>query len=389
MRNVVLETGYEAVPEIKRKSPWKITCVALVAIFYALICWTLLGRGMAVDGPERTDKFADMATVKSCDETGPLSFAGIGYYWVCEIEVRPYSSSFRQEVVAARSYPDELTPADIGKSVRVRELGNYYARDYEGTIPWWSYVPMVAGLVAVPLFAYGRQRKRFQKPTSEQPAAAALSLAVLRPLSGAVSAPDLPETASRTVIPHDWSSAKFWRICGVFLVIAAIAGIVAFNAARGTELRKATLTIAGIGLLSPLWMRFCTPRWAGKGTWRTTFTVSTKGIRWYRHHKLAFDVGWEDIRELRLTRVTDGKRTMWLVDFFPAGDKFAKRRPELGGLWEIGAKLDSRALPSVEKGYRLPEAFSEAAIEQVRTAMLAIRPDRLSEYAGTVQGGQS
>lgn len=385
MSKVVLETGYEAVPEIKRKSPWKITCVALVAIFYALICWTLIGRGIVADGPERTDKFADMATVKSCNEIGPLSFYGIGYYWVCEIDVRPYSSGFRQQVVAARSYPDELTPADIGKSVRVREEGKYFARDYEKNVPWWSIVPTVAGFVVVGLLAYRRQRKRFQKPTSEQPTATPLSLVVLRPLSGAVSAPDLPETASRTVVPHDWSSAKFWRICGVFLVIAAISGVVAFNADKGTELHKATLTMAGLGLLSPLWLRFCAPRWAGKSTWRTTFTVSTKGIRWYRHHKLAFDVDWEAIRELRLTSVTDGKRTMWLVDFFPTGDNFAKRRPELKGLWEIGAKLDGRVLPPVDEGYRLPEAFSEAAIEQVRTAMLLIRPDRLSEYAGTVQ----
>ncbi|WP_181776649.1 DUF6346 domain-containing protein [Amycolatopsis pittospori] len=387
MNKVVLATGYEAVPTVKRKSLWKVAGATGVFALYALISWTLIGRGIVADGEEGTSKFVDMATAKTCDEIGPLSFAGIGYYWVCEIEVRPYSSGSKQEVAMARSFPGELSPADIGKPVRVKEFGRYYARDFKSDVPWWSIAPAVGGLVGLGLFAYRRQVKRFREPPSGRPVVTALSLSPVRTTGSAVAPVGLPATASRTVTPHEWSSAKFWRICGLILAVGAVFGIVGFTAERGTELREATLTLAAIGLLSPGWLWFCTPARLGRSTWRTTFTVSAEGIRWFRRDKATFEVRWEDIRELRLTTITDGKRTLRLIDFFPADDEFPKRRRELSGLWEIGATLDGRSLPPVGNGYRLPEAFSDAAFAQVRRAMVLIRPDKLSEYRGIVQGG--
>lgn len=385
MSNGLLMTGYEAVPTVTRRSPWKVAGVAVGVFLYALICWTLLGRGMVSHGEEGTSKFVDMATAKTCEEIGPLSIAGIGYYWVCDIEVRPYSSGSRQEVVTARSFPDELTPADIGKSVRVKELGRYYARDFKTDVPWWSIAPGIGGFVGLGVFAHWRRNKRFRKPVDESPAATPLSLSSVRPLGGVTAPTGLPVTASRTVTPNDWSSAKFWRICGVIFVVAVISGIVGFTAGRGTELREATLTIAAIGFLSPGWLWFCTPaRWK-KSTWCTTFTVSVEGIRWFRRDKATFEVGWEDLRELRLTTVTDGKRALRMIDFFPLDEDFAGRHRTLKGLWEIGANLNGRPLPPVVNGYRIPEAFSDAAFAEIRAAMTMIRPDRLSEYRGIPQ----
>ncbi|RSN36838.1 hypothetical protein DMC61_01780 [Amycolatopsis sp. WAC 04169] len=385
MSNGLLLTGYEAVPTVTRKSPWKVAGVAVGVFLYALICWTLLGRGIVSHGEEGTSEFVDVATAKSCEEIGPLSIAGIGYYWVCDIEVRPYSAGSRQEVVTARSYPDELTPADIGQPVRVKELGKYYARDFKSDVPWWSIAPGVGGFVGLALFAYWRRNKRFRKPDTEPPVTNSFSLSSVRPLGGVAAPTGLPATASRTVTPNDWSSAKFWRICGVILVVAVISGIVGFSAGRGTELREATLTIAAIGLFSPGWLWFCTPaRWK-KATWCTTFTVSGEGIRWFRRDKATFEVSWDELRELRLTTVTDGKHVLRMIDFFPFEEDFAKRHRMLKGLWEIGANLDGRPLPPVVNGYRIPEAFSDAAFAEIRTAMTMIRPDRLSEYRGIPQ----
>ncbi|WP_152546879.1 DUF6346 domain-containing protein [Amycolatopsis orientalis] len=368
-----------------RRSPWKVAGVAVGVLIYALICWTLIGRGMVSHGEEETGGSADMATVKTCEEIGPLSSAGIGYYWVCDIEVRPYSSRFSEKVVAARSFPDELTPADIGKPVRVKELGRYYARDFKSDLPWWSVAPPVVGVVGLGLFAHWRRNKRFRKPVTEPPLTTSLSFTSVRQLGGVAAPTGLPATASRTVTPNDWSSGKFWRICALIFVVAVISGIVGFTAGRGTELREATLTIAAIGLLSPAWLWFCTPaRWK-KATWCTKFTVSVEGIRWFRRDKATFEIGWEDLRELRLTTVTDGKRTLRMIDFFPLDEDFAKRHRTLKGLWEIGANLDGRPLPPVVNGYRIPEAFSDAAFAEIRTAMTMIRPDRLSEYRGIPQ----
>ncbi|RSN49102.1 hypothetical protein DMC64_00450 [Amycolatopsis sp. WAC 04197] len=171
----------------------------------------------------------------------------------------------------------------------------------------------------------------------------------------------------------------------MILVVAVISGIVGFTAGRGTELREATLTIAAIGLLSPGWLWFCTPaRWK-KATWCTTFTVSVEGIRWFRRDKATFELGWDELRELRLTTVTDGKHVLRMIDFFPLDDDFAKRHRTLKGLWEIGANLDGRSLPPVVNGYRIPEAFSDAAFAEVRAAMTMIRPDKLGEYRGIPQ----
>ncbi|WP_410576240.1 DUF6346 domain-containing protein [Amycolatopsis sp. lyj-108] len=385
MSDVLLSTGYEAVPTVTRRSPWKAAGATIGVFLYVLICWTLIGRGMAVDGEEGTSKFVDMATATACEEIGPLSIAGLGYYWICDIEVRPYSSFSEQKVLTARSFPDELTPADIGKPVRVKEFGRYYARDFKSEVPWWSIAPVIGGFVGLGLLAYRRQTKRFRKPVAEPRVVTPLSLSSVRPL-GSVAAPvGLPATASRTVTPNDWSSAKFWRICGLLLAAAVVAGVVGLTASRGTELREATLTIAAIGLLAPGLLWFCTPGRLGKATWRTTFTVSPEGIRWFRRHKATFEVSWGDIRELRLTTVTDGNHTLRMIDFFPADEGFAKRHRALKGLWEIGATLDGRSLPPAVNGYRVPEAFSDAAFAEVRAAMLTIRPDRLSEYRGTPQ----
>lgn len=385
MSSGLLMTGYEAVPTVTRRSPWRVVGATLGVLIYALICWTLIGRGIVSDGEEGTGGLADMATAKTCEEVGPLSIAGIGYYWVCDIEVRPYSSRYSENVVAARSFPDELTPADIGKPVRVKEVGRYYARDFKSDVPWWSVAPAVGGVVGLGLFAHWRRNKRFRQPISEAPVTTSLSLSSVRPLGGVAAPAGLPATASRTVTPNDWSAAKFWRICGVIFVVAVISGIVGFTADRGTELREATLTIAAIGLLSPGLLWFCTPaRWK-KASWCTTLTVSVKGIRWFRRDKATFEVSWDELRELRLTTVTDGKRTLRMIDFFPLDEDFAKRHRPLKGLWEIGANLDGRLLPPVVNGYRIPEAFSDAAFAEIRTAMTMIRPDKLSEYRGVPQ----
>ncbi|MGY6657144.1 hypothetical protein ACXIZN_33785 [Amycolatopsis sp. TRM77291] len=77
-RRTIGMTGYEAAPPVTRKSPWKVAGVAVGVFRYALVCWTLLARGMVSHGEEGTSKFVDMATAKSCEATGPLSIAGIG-----------------------------------------------------------------------------------------------------------------------------------------------------------------------------------------------------------------------------------------------------------------------------------------------------------------------
>ncbi|WP_410576237.1 DUF6346 domain-containing protein [Amycolatopsis sp. lyj-108] len=68
------------------------------------------------------------ASVVDCAEHGPLSVRGAGYYWKCVADVRtgPDRPTSRVEFG-----PDELTPADLGRSVFV----DYASHDWQRNVP--------------------------------------------------------------------------------------------------------------------------------------------------------------------------------------------------------------------------------------------------------------
>ncbi|WP_410601527.1 DUF6346 domain-containing protein [Amycolatopsis sp. lyj-90] len=375
---VTPSTGYEGVPAVRKPSPLRIAGrVVLVALVF-LGAWTCMARGLSRLGPERPGPPSALAYATSCDEVGPISRGGLGYYWMCTAEVDTNVSGKYDELKTVRFGLNELTPADIGKPVKVIGSKGKFRRDVERHLPWWAVVPSVAAFVGAVLWAHRVRQRRFRPPTKPRGAEAVIAPAVcVRPLR----TPGAPRFGDHVIFPNDWSRARFWRVTGVIWTVAAISGAASFVLPSGDP-QDATRAFALVGSLAPLWVIGATPRWLGRASNRTELTVSRiNGIGWQRRDKLGFMLSWNDIAEVRLVTLTDGDLILRVVDIYPVDPD---RRPDLQSLWELGAELGQRSLPPARGAHRIPEALSDAAADKLRTAMTTVFPERFSEYSAQV-----
>lgn len=86
-------------------------------LVFGLGVWTLgaVFRNVVSTGPIE-DETAPVAVATSCEQLGPVSRFGFGYWWECTADV---SSANGGSTTAEEFHGSELTPADIGKPVRV------------------------------------------------------------------------------------------------------------------------------------------------------------------------------------------------------------------------------------------------------------------------------
>ncbi|WP_410662762.1 DUF6346 domain-containing protein [Amycolatopsis sp. lyj-84] len=378
MTTVTPSTGYEGVPAVRKPSPLRIAGLAVIVVLVFLGAWTAVAQGTSRLGPERPGPARALAYAMSCDEVGPISRGGLGYYWMCTAEVDTNVSGKYDELKTVRFGLNELTPADIGKPVKVIGSKGKYRRDVERQVPWWAFAPIVAAVVGAGLWAHQARQRRFRRPLKPRDPDAVIAPAVcVRPLG----TPGASRSGDHVILPNDWSSAKFWRVTGAIWTLAAVSGAASFVLPSGDP-QNATRAFALVGSLAPLWVMGATPRWLGRVSHRTELTVSrTNGIGWQRRDKLGFMLSWNDIAEVRLVTLTDGDLILRVVDIYPIDPD---RRPDLQSLWELGAELGQRSLPPARGAHRIPEALSDAAADKLRTAMTTVFPERFSEYSAQV-----
>lgn len=89
----------------------------ICTLVFGLGAWTLgaVFRNVVSTGPIE-DENASVAVATSCEQLGPVSRFGFGYWWECTADV---SSANGGSTTAEEFHGSELTPADIGKPVRV------------------------------------------------------------------------------------------------------------------------------------------------------------------------------------------------------------------------------------------------------------------------------
>ena len=89
----------------------------LCTVIFGLGVWTLgaVFRNAVSTGPIE-DESAPVAVATSCEQLGPVSRFGFGYWWDCTADV---SSASGGSTTAEEFHGSELTPADIGKEVQV------------------------------------------------------------------------------------------------------------------------------------------------------------------------------------------------------------------------------------------------------------------------------
>ncbi|MFF5985823.1 DUF6346 domain-containing protein [Prauserella flavalba] len=118
---------------------WLVLVVAVLGLLTAF---------RIADAPEnntRTGSGAALAQVESCERRGPVSTGGLGYFWECTARVPGVDGP-----VAFRA--DELTAADIGRTVPVRQDDGKWVRDVGhpyGFLTVLVWVAVAGGVVFV------------------------------------------------------------------------------------------------------------------------------------------------------------------------------------------------------------------------------------------------
>lgn len=79
--------------------------------------WSLISVFQGISGGPANSERSATATATSCEHVGPVSRFGFGYWWTCYADVQwPNQNTSASDVPF---YTSELTPADIGKPVKV------------------------------------------------------------------------------------------------------------------------------------------------------------------------------------------------------------------------------------------------------------------------------
>ena len=377
MSTGTLSSGFESVPVVRRPQ-WKRIVVAATLVVLSLAgVWTAVARGTYRYGPDQPDRAYAIARETSCERVGPVSRGGIGFSWSCTADLTTGEGVIR----AVRFQLNELTPDDAGKPVPVWRSADGFRRaaDREPVV-WWSVAPGIAFFLGIAGWATLHRRRRLRhRVTPWQPTTRlVLPVCVLAP-----GAEPGTGRGSRKIVPTDWSARRYWRLAGSIVVPGAIVAI-AGSLAGSADAREILTTLGLMALAAPIWLFVFTPRAYRSNVNATAVTISADGIGWFRRGETTFMLDWAEVAEVRLTTIEHDGLVLRVIDLFLT-EEGARRRAELRGLRELGAQLGDHRLPGEKGAYRLPEAFSDAAAQQVRAAMAAFRPDRYREFTAGLE----
>jgi hypothetical protein len=114
--------------------------VLLLAVFGGMAALRVAGSPAGNTGYDLAGSTA-IADVQACRRGGPVSLHGVGYFWECDAVVR--DDEKRARVVFG---PDELTPADVGHGVPVRQDAGEWQRNVVHPYEFVVYLGLLLAL---------------------------------------------------------------------------------------------------------------------------------------------------------------------------------------------------------------------------------------------------
>ncbi|MGH8875752.1 MAG: DUF6346 domain-containing protein [Stackebrandtia sp.] len=92
----------------KRRGPSAFLLI-IVGVAALLTGWTAMNyRGGVPKDEDLSDRQKATATVVGCEQDGPFSVSGVGYWWTCEVDiVTENGKEYRQSMAGSRFEPSE------------------------------------------------------------------------------------------------------------------------------------------------------------------------------------------------------------------------------------------------------------------------------------------
>lgn len=135
--------------------------IVLSCMILSVGAWSAGWLFTSLPGGSAESEFWGTAETRSCEQAGPITLYGVGYWWNCTADVSWYGKSQPPETVTVKG--SELTPEDVGNQVRVtsHDFGTTYDHDsadvYRDTtrpfwfmnVVMWVAIAVLVGIAAV------------------------------------------------------------------------------------------------------------------------------------------------------------------------------------------------------------------------------------------------
>lgn len=106
--------------------------ILIVCLVLSVGAWSAGWLFTSLSGGPADSEIWGTAETRSCEQSGPITLYGVGYWWNCTADVN-WNGQSSQTLSFKGS---ELTPADIGKQVRVTSVQLKEAHDTHGAEPY-------------------------------------------------------------------------------------------------------------------------------------------------------------------------------------------------------------------------------------------------------------
>ncbi|HIW61237.1 MAG TPA: hypothetical protein H9881_02160 [Candidatus Stackebrandtia excrementipullorum] len=116
-----------------------------IGVVLLLAGWTAMNFRGGVAPDDIADRDEATATVNTCEEVGPLSLSGVGYWWSCRATVTTQDGDSYDQVFNG----SQFDPDDRGEQFRVVNAGQYSNSWTRADIPArnWATVATAIGLI--------------------------------------------------------------------------------------------------------------------------------------------------------------------------------------------------------------------------------------------------
>lgn len=117
----------------------------LIGVVLVLAGWTAMNLRGGVAPDDVADREEAQATVSSCEEVGPLSLSGVGYWWKCRATVTTQAGDSYEQVFNG----SQFGPEDEGGQFPVVNAGQYSNSWTRADIPVrnWATIATAVGLI--------------------------------------------------------------------------------------------------------------------------------------------------------------------------------------------------------------------------------------------------
>lgn len=123
---------------------------ALLLIFIGVVAllagWTAMNfRGGHADEKNMKDRHEATATVSQCEEVGPISLSGVGYWWSCLATITPEEGKAYEQTFNGSQFRPEDEGGDFPMVSAGRSSNSWSRADVPGNS--WATVATAAGLI--------------------------------------------------------------------------------------------------------------------------------------------------------------------------------------------------------------------------------------------------